>query len=156
MELFQTSNFIAIFIVLVSLSTLIYLAIRTIITDKHFQTGITLYQQQDFPGAEAAFRQVIAINSTNDVVHLLLGDALMQQGKIEAAITEFQDVIERAPKKVDAYLRLAQALMQQQKPQQAVTVLQQAEALFQKQRQVDKAEKIQQLLQKIYSAENNA
>ncbi|MGJ5676150.1 MAG: tetratricopeptide repeat protein [Nostochopsis sp.] len=152
MELFQTSNLIAVFIVLISLSTLIYLARRTIITDKYFQTGITLYQQKDFPGAEAAFHQVIAINSTNDVVHLLLGDTLMQQGKVEAAITEFQDVIERAPKKVDAYLRLAQALMQQQKPQEAVTVLQQAEALFQKQRQVDKAEKIQQLLQKISSA----
>ncbi|KOP23885.1 hypothetical protein AMR41_23890 [Hapalosiphon sp. MRB220] len=156
MELAQTTDFIAVFIVLISLSSLIYLAIRTIITDKHFQTGITLYQQKDFLGAEAAFRRVIAINSTNDVVHLLLGDALMQQGKVEAAITEFQDVIERAPKKVDAYLRLAQALMQQKKPQQAVTVLEQAEALFQNQRQVDKAEKVQQLLDKIDLSENNA
>lgn len=156
MELSQTSKFIAAFIVLISLSILIYLARRTIITDKYFQTGINLYQQKDLPGAEAAFRQVIAINSTNDVVHLLLGDALIQQGKVDAAIVEFQDVIKRAPKKVDAYLRLAQALMQQQKPQEAVTVLQKAQDLLQKQRRVEQAEKIQQLLQQISSASRDA
>lgn len=65
-------------------------------------------------------------------------------------------MIRRAPKKVDAYLRLAQALMQQQKPQEAITILQQASDLFQKQRQPEKAEKIQRLLQQISSASKDS
>ncbi len=152
----QYTSIFATVAVIFSIFLLGYFAWKTLITANYFQKGINLYQQKDYQGAEAAFRQVIAINSTNDAVHLLLGDTLMQQGKVEEAISEFQEVIRRAPKKVDAYLRLAQALMQQQKPQEAITILQQASDLFQKQRQPEKAEQIQRLLQQISSASKDS
>ncbi|MCX7594498.1 MAG: tetratricopeptide repeat protein [Fischerella sp.] len=137
--------------VIFSILLLAYFAWKTLITANYFQKGINFYQQRDYQSAEAAFRQVIALNSTNDVVHLLLGDTLMQQGKFEEAISEFQEMIRRAPKKVDAYLQLAQALMQQQKLEEAIAILRQARDLFHKQRQSEKAEQIQRLLQQISS-----
>ncbi|MDJ0737753.1 MAG: tetratricopeptide repeat protein [Nostocaceae cyanobacterium] len=149
LENFQFS-YIAIIGVITSIVLLIYFAVRTLITANLFHKGVNLYQQEDYPGAEAAFRKVISINSTNDVVHLLLGDALIKQNKVDAAITEFQEVINRAPKKVDAYLRLANAFLRQEKTQEAITLLQQARDLFQAQRQPEKAEKINSLLQRIH------
>jgi tetratricopeptide (TPR) repeat protein len=150
MEMFSsTSNIVAAIIVFSSVCILIYFAWKTLITSNRFQKGVTLYQEKDYSNAEAAFRQVIAINSTNDVVHLLLGDCLVQQDRLQEAIDEFQDVINRAPKKVDAYLRLSNVLMQQGKASDAVANLEKARDLFQAQRQPQKAEKINQLLQNL-------
>lgn len=95
----QPSSVFAVFAVISSLALLGYFSWKTLITANLFQKGVTLYQQENYKNAEAAFRQVIAINSTNDVVHLLLGDTLMQQGRVEEATQQFQDVINRAPKK---------------------------------------------------------
>jgi len=148
-EIFHSSDIIAIAIVIISISLLGYFAWKTLITSNLFQKGVTLSQQEDYQGAEAVFRKVISLNSTNDVVHLLLGDTLMQQGKLEEATQQFQEVMRRAPKKVDAYLRLSNALMRQEKKEDAIVTLQQARDLFQAQRQPQKAEQIQQLLEKI-------
>jgi hypothetical protein len=49
---------------------------KTLTNSNLFQKGIKLYQVKDYNGAEASFRQVIAIKSTNDIVRLLLGDIL--------------------------------------------------------------------------------
>lgn len=146
------SNLAATLIVFFSVCLLIYFAVKTLITSNRFQKGVTLYQQKDYKNAEAAFRQVIDINSTNDVVHLLLGDCLMQQDRTEEAMTEFKDVIERAPKKVDAYLRLSNALMQQGNKTEAVANLEKARDLFKAQRLPQKAEQVDKLLQNIQSA----
>lgn len=143
------ANVIAIATVISSIVILVYFAWKTLITSNSFQQGVTLYQQEDYKGAEAVFRQVISLNSTNDMVHLLLGDALRQQGKLEEATQQFQEVIRRAPKKVDAYLRLSNVLMQQEQKEEAIVTLQQASDLFQKQRQPQKAEQIQQLLSRL-------
>ncbi|MDF5727055.1 MAG: tetratricopeptide repeat protein [Rhizonema sp. PD38] len=142
-------NILAIATVISSIAILIYFAWKTLRTSNSFQKGVTLYQQEDYKGAEAVFRQVISFNSTNDMVHLLLGDALRQQGKLEEAMQQFQEVIRRAPKKVDAYLRLSSVLMQQEQKEEAIVTLQQASDLFQKQRQPQKAEQIQQLLSRL-------
>jgi tetratricopeptide (TPR) repeat protein len=120
-----------------------------LITSNIYQKGVNLYKQENYKDAEAAFRQMISLNSTNDVVHLLLGDTLMQQGKLEEAIEQFQEVIERAPKKVDAYLRLSNAFMRQEKKAEAIASLQKARDLCQAQRQQEKAEQINRILQKI-------
>ncbi len=151
LESLQPNSIFAIITVISSIALLGYFSWKTLITSNYFQTGINLFQQKDYQGAEAAFRQVISINSTNDVVHLLLGDTLMKQGKIEEAISEFQEVIRRAPKKVDAYLRLAQALIQLDNQPEAISTLQKAKVLFQAQRQTEKAEQIQRLLQQFDS-----
>jgi len=145
----QLSNIIAISSVTVSISFLIYFAVKTLITSNLFQKGVNLFQAKDYAGAEAAFRQVIAINSTNDVVRLLLGDLLNHQGKIEEAKEVFNDVITRSPKNPDAYLRLANIQLLQDEKAEALQNLQTSKALFQKQRQPQKAATIEKILKDI-------
>lgn len=149
LENLQSNNIFAVALVAGSIVLLIYFAVKTLITSNRFQKGINLYQQQDYKAAEAAFRKVIAINSTNDVVHLFLGDSLMKQGKVAEAITEFKEIISRAPKKAEAYLRLSNALMEEEKKEEAITNLKKAQELLQAQRQPVKAKKVEELLQKI-------
>jgi TolA-binding protein len=149
LENLQIADIFAIIAVIFSVALLGYFGVKTLITSNRFQKGVNLYQQKDYQGAETAFRQVININSTNDVVRLLLGDVLKEQGKIEAATALFQEVIQRSPKNPDAYLRLANILMQQNQPEAAKANLQQAKDLLQKQRQPERAAKITQLLEKI-------
>ncbi len=148
-DTFQPSSVLAVVLVVSSLALLGYFSWKTLITSNLFQKGVILYQQEDYKNAEAAFRQVVAINSTNDVVHLLLGDALMQQGKAEEATQQFQDVINRAPKKVDAYLRLSNALMRLERKESAIATLQQARDLLQAQRQAQKLEEVNRILEKL-------
>ncbi|MCC5650601.1 tetratricopeptide repeat protein [Nostoc sp. XA013] len=144
-----TSSIIPALVVVLSLSILGYFAWKTLITSNLFQKGINLAQTKDYQGAEAAFRKVISINSTNDVVRLFLGDVLNQQGQVEEATELYQEVIRRSPKNPDAYLRLANLLMQQEREEEARTNLIQAKDLLQKQRQPEKAKKITQLLDKM-------
>lgn len=151
---FQPSYIIAITAVIAGIALLGYFSWKTLITSNVFQKGVNLYKQENYKDAEAAFRQMISLNSTNDVVHLLLGDTLMQQGKLEEAIAQFKEVIERAPKKVDAYLRLSNALMRQEKKAEAMSNLEKARDLCQAQRQAEKAEQINRILQKI--SKNNS
>ncbi|GAA6619198.1 tetratricopeptide repeat protein [Scytonema sp. NUACC26] len=148
-DTFQLSSVFAVVAVLSSLALLGYFSWKTLRTSNLFQKGITLYQQENYKSAEATFRQVIAINSTNDVVRLLLGDTLMQQGKVEEATQQFQDVINRAPKKVDAYLRLSNALMRLEKKESAIATLEQARDLLQAQRQAQKLEEVNRVLEKL-------
>ncbi|RCJ31286.1 hypothetical protein A6770_19990 [Nostoc minutum NIES-26] len=148
-DTFQVTDILAIAAVSTSIAILGYFAWKTLITSDFYQKGIKLYQQQDYEGAEAAFRKVISINSTNDVVRLLLGDVLNQQGKVQQAKELFSEVIQRSPKNPDAYLRLANIFMQENQKEKAKTNLQKAQDLLQKQRQPDKAEKIGQLLKQI-------
>lgn len=149
LETFPTSSIIPALVVVLSLSILGYFAWKTLITSDLFQKGINLAEAKDYQGAEAAFRKVISLNSTNDVVRLFLGDVLNQQGQVEEATELFRDVIHRSPKNPDAYLRLANILMQQEREEEAKTNLLQAKDLLQKQRQPEKAKKITQLLDKM-------
>ncbi|MCC5621045.1 M48 family metallopeptidase [Nostoc sp. CHAB 5715] len=149
LETFFTSSIIPAVVVVLSLSILGYFAWKTLITSDLFQKGINLSQAKDYQGAEAAFRKVISLNSTNDVVRLFLGDVLNQQGQVEEATELFREVIRRSPKNPDAYLRLANILMQQEREEEAKTNLLQAKDLLQKQRQPEKAKKITQLLDKM-------
>ncbi|MBD0262029.1 MAG: tetratricopeptide repeat protein [Tolypothrix sp. Co-bin9] len=144
-----SSSIFAIAVVILAIAILIYFSAKTLITSNLFQEGVNLYQKQDYPAAEAVFRKVISINSTNDVVRLLLGDVLVQQGNLESAASIFGEVINRSPKYADAYLRLSNVLMQQEKREEAIKNLQLAKDLLQKQRQTEKLERISQLLDKM-------
>jgi Flp pilus assembly protein TadD len=123
LETLPTSSLIAALVVVISLSILGYFAWKTLITSDLFQKGINLAQAKDYQGAETAFRKVISLNSTNDVVRLFLGDVLNQQGQVEEATELFREVIRRSPKNPDAYLRLANILMQQEREEEAQTNL---------------------------------
>ncbi len=148
LENLQLNTILPIIIVTSSISLLIYFAVKTLITSNLFQKGLELYQNKDYENAEAVFRKVTSINSTNDVVRLLLADTLLKQEKVAEAIEKYQEVITRAPKKADAYLRLARIYMQQEKQSVAIEYLQKAKEVLQK-RQPEKAEEVNQLLQKL-------
>ncbi|TAE59266.1 MAG: tetratricopeptide repeat protein [Nostocales cyanobacterium] len=143
------TSLIAIISVVTAIGILGYLSWKTLITANLFQKGINLFKEKDYTGAETAFRQVIAINSTNDVVRLLLGDLLNHQGKTQEAKELFTDVINRSPKNADAYLRLANILLIENNQQEAIENLQTSKALFQKQRQPQKAQTIDKILKDI-------
>lgn len=148
LENLQLNTAIPIIIVFSSIVLLIYFAVKTLITSNLFQKGLNLYQEKDYQNAETIFRQVTSINSTNDVVRLLLADSLLKQGKVEEAIAKYQEVITRAPKKADAYLRLSKIYMQQEKQSEAIEYLQKAREVLQK-RQPEKAEEVKQLLEEL-------
>lgn len=148
LENLQLNTIIPVIIVISSISLLIYFAVKTLRTSNLFQKGLDLYQQKDYENAEVIFGKVTEINSTNDVVRLLLADTLLKQEKVEEAIEKYQEVITRAPKKADAYLRLARIYMQQEKQSIAIEYLQKAKEVLQK-RQPEKAEEVNQLLQKL-------
>ena len=144
-------DYLVSFIVISIIFSLIYFSLRTWKTNNLFQQGIEFYQQEDYENAEKAFRQVISINSTNDVVHLLLGDTLMQQNQVEAAINEYEEVIHRAPKKIDAHLRLANALLSQNEQKSAIAILKKAQDFFQSKRYASELARLKDILQKIES-----
>ncbi|MBC1239961.1 tetratricopeptide repeat protein [Nostoc sp. 2RC] len=155
LENLQINSIIAGIIVTISLVILGYFAWKTLITSDLFQKGINLAQAEDYEGAEAAFRKVIALNSTNDVVRLFLGDVLNRQNRVAEAKELFCEVINRSPKNPEAYLRLANVLMQEDKREEAKNNLQQAKDLLQKQRQPEKAARIANLLEKMNAKTKN-
>jgi len=149
LETYPITNIFAVVTVVTSIAILSYFAWKTLITANLFQKGVNLYQAQEYESAEAIFRQLIAINSTNDLVRLLLGDILSQGGNIEEAKELFVQVIRRSPKNADAYLRLANILMRQNQQAEARENLLLARDLCQKQRQHERAAKIVQVLEKF-------
>lgn len=140
---------LAIVVVGIGLTILGFFIREGVVTSNIYKQGVKLYQEKDYKGAEAAFRQVISRHPSNDAVRLLLGDVLMQQDKLEEAIAQFKDLIDRAPKNVDAYLRLGMLLVKQDKIEEAIATWETARDLFKAQRQNQKAETVEQLLQEI-------
>lgn len=148
-ELQQIYFIAAVAVVVLGLTILGYFVREWISTSKGYEKGVALYQEKDYKSAEAAFRDVLSRHPSNDMVHLLLGDVLMQQDKLEEATTELQELISRAPKNVDAYLKLGTALVKQDKIEQAIAALEKARDLFITQRNPQKADSVEQLLQEI-------
>jgi TolA-binding protein len=140
---------LAIFVVGIGLAVLGFFMREGVVTSNIYKQGVKLYQEKDYKGAQAAFRQVISRHPSNDVVRLLLGDVLVQQDKLEEAIAQFKELIDLAPKNVDAYLRLGMLLVKQDKLEEAIATLETARDLFKAQRQNQKAETVEQLLQEI-------
>ena len=136
-------------VVILGLLVLGFFVREGIVTSNIYKQGVKLYQDKDYKSAEAAFRQVISRHPSNDVVRLLLGDSLMQQDKLEDARAVFQELSDRAPKNVDARLRLGMALVKLGKLDEAVSVLEAARDLLKAQRNPQKAESVEQLLQQI-------
>ena len=143
------ASLIAIAVVGIGLTILGFFVREGIVTSNIYKQGVKIYQDKDYKGAEAAFRQVISRHPSNDVVRLLLGDSLIQQDKLEDARAVFQELSDRAPKNVDARLRLGMALVKLGKLDEAVSVLKTARDLLLAQRNPQKAESVEQLLQQI-------
>lgn len=148
-EMPQQTYVIAATVVGLVLTILGFFVREAITTSSTFKQGVTLFKERDYKGAEVAFRKVISRHPSNDMVHLLLGDVLMQLDLPEEAIAQFREVIRLTPKNVDAHLRLGTALMKQDNLEEAIAALEKARDLFKAQRDTQKADQIDQLLQQI-------
>jgi len=140
---------IAVAVVVLGLTILGFFLREWVFTSKVYEKGIKLYKEKDYKAAETAFRNVLSRHPSNDMVGLLLGEVLTQQDKLEDAIAQWQQLIDRAPKNVDAHLRLGNALIKQDKVDEAIAVLEKARDLFKAQRNLQKAESVEQFLQEI-------
>ena len=150
------ASLIAIAVVGIGLTILGFFVREGIVTSNIYKQGVKIYQDKDYKGAEAAFRLVISRHPSNDVVRLLLGDSLIQQDKLEDARAVFQELSDRAPKNVDARLRLGIALVKLGKLDEAKGVLETARDLLLAQRNPQKAESVEQLLQQIATQQSLA
>jgi len=148
-ETFEQTYFIAAAVVVVGLLTLGFFVREGIVTSSRYNQAVKLYQEKDYQGAEAAFQDVLSRHPSNDIARLLLGESLMQQGKLDDATSQFKHLITRAPKNADAQLRLGTALMKQEKLEHAIAAFTKAKELFLKQKNPQKAEQIEQLLQQL-------
>lgn len=144
---------IAAAVVLVGLVTLGFFIREGLVTSSLYNQAVKFYQEKDYKGAELAFQNVLSRHPSNDVARLLLGESLMQLGKLEDATSQFQALINRAPKNADAQLRLGTALMKQEKLEDAIAAFTKAKELFLKQKNPQKAEQIEQLLQQLSNSD---
>ncbi|KJH70108.1 tetratricopeptide repeat protein [Aliterella atlantica] len=144
----QTS-LIAAAVVLVGLITLGFFVREGIVTSSLYNQAVKLYQEKDYQSAEATLQNVLSRHPSNDIARLLLGESLMQLGKLDDATSQFNHLISRSPKNADAHLRLGTALMKQEKLEGAIAAFTTAKDLFLKQKNPQKAEQIEQLLQQL-------
>lgn len=142
-------SLLAIAVVGIGLTILGWFVREGIITSNIYKQAVKFYQEKNYKDAEAAFRQVISRHPSNDVVRLLLGEVLMQQDKLDEAIAVFKELIDRADKNVDAHLRLGSAFLKQDKLDEAKASLSTARDLLLAQRNTQKAQSVEQLLEHI-------
>ena len=64
-------------------------------------------EQEQFPEAEQAFRECLAINGANPYAHNGLGLALREQGKFKEARTHYEEALALDPKYARAHFNLA-------------------------------------------------
>lgn len=147
----ETPDFslLAIAVVGIGLTILGWFVREGIITSNIYKQGVKFYQEKNYKDAEAAFRQVISRHPSNDVVRLLLGEVLMLQDKLDEAVVVFKELIDRADKNVDAHLRLGSAFLKQDKLDEAKASLSTARDLLLAQRNTQKAQSVEQLLEQI-------
>lgn len=146
-------TYIAAAVVLVGLVTLGFFTREGLVTSSRYEQAVKLYQDKDYQAAEAAFQDVLSRHPSNDLARLLLGESLLQLGKLDDATSELQELTRRAPKNADAQLRLGTALMKQEQLENAIAAFTKAKELFLKQKNPQKAEQIEQLLQQLSNSD---
>ncbi|WP_009633384.1 tetratricopeptide repeat protein [Synechocystis sp. PCC 7509] len=148
------THLIAAVVVAASLIALAFFVWEGITMASLYDRGVKLYQKKDYKSAESVFVNVLSRHPSNDIARLLLGESLMGQNKIEEAVTQFTTLIARAPKNAEAQVRLATAFMKLEKLPEATLSLEKAQNLFKSQRNEQKSEQIEQLLQSISANKN--
>ncbi len=148
------THLIAAVVVAASLIALAFFVWEGITMSSLYDRGVKLYQEKDYKSAELVFIKVLSRHPSNDVARLLLGESLTGQNKLEEAVTQFTTLISRAPKNAEAQVRLAMALMKLEKVESATLSLQKAQDLYKSQRNEQKSQQIEQLLQSISTGKN--
>ncbi len=148
------THLIAAVVVAASLIALAFFVWEGVTMSSLYDRGVKLYQEKDYKNTESVFINVLSRHPSNDIARLLLGESLMQQNKLAAAVAQFTTLISRAPKNAEAQVRLATAFMKLEKLEDATLSLEKARDLFKSQRNEQKSEQIEQLLQSISASKN--
>jgi TolA-binding protein len=148
------THLIAAVVVAASLIALAFFVWEGITISSLYNRGVKFYQEKDYKNAETVLHEVLSRHPSNDIARLLLGESLMQQNKLDDAVTQFTALISRAPKNAEAQVRLATAWMKLEKLEPATLSLEKAQELFKSQRNQQKSEQIEQLLQTISNSKN--
>ena len=115
----------------------------------YFDLGSLLYEKKDFIGAEAAYRQSIALNPNDYAAHNNLGNTLKGQGKLEDAIAAYKTAIRIDPNDALAHFNLGLTFKKKDKKLDAIAQFQKARSLYQQKGNTKKVAEIDRLIQEL-------
>jgi protein O-mannosyl-transferase len=87
--------------------------------EAYYNYGVLLLKQQNFDGAEKAFRNDLALAPSNEAALSNLGYVLERRGKLPEAAQQFQKLIDLHPTR-EAHFELGRILVNQQQYQDAI------------------------------------
>jgi len=118
-----------------------------------FQLGNVLFYQKKPEEAISEYREAIRLKPQYALAYNAIGMAYASQSRWEEAMTEYQKALEINPNYGDALTNYALVLWQTNKKDKAVSSLEKALAIFKSQNRNEKANQVQQILQKIKTSD---
>ncbi|HEY9801346.1 MAG TPA: tetratricopeptide repeat protein [Leptolyngbyaceae cyanobacterium] len=121
----------------------------------HFQLGNVFFRGKKLEAAISAYREAIRIRPQYAVAHNAVGMVYASQTRWSEAIAEYQKALEINRDYGDALTNLALAFWQTNKKDEALASLEKAISIFKKQNRNEKANQVEQLLQRIRNSDDN-
>lgn len=119
----------------------------------HFQLGNVLFYEKNPEEAIKEYREAIRLKPQYALAYNAVGMVYASQSHWEEAMTEYQKALEINPNYGDALTNYALVLWQTNKKDKAVSSLEKALAIFKSQNRNEKANQVQQILQKIKTSD---
>ncbi|MFH0728226.1 MAG: tetratricopeptide repeat protein [Pseudomonadota bacterium] len=81
------------------------------IKNKHLENAQAYIAKNEFKAAELELKNVIQMDSKNDVAHYLLGQTYMKMGEVELAARSYSNAIIANPENLKAHLKIGQIFL---------------------------------------------
>ncbi|BAY40904.1 TPR repeat protein [Nostoc sp. NIES-2111] len=121
----------------------------------HFQLGNVFFRSKKFEAAISAYREAIRLKPQYAVAYNAVGMVFASQNRWSEAIAEYQKALEINLDYGDALTNLALAFWQTNKKDEALVSLEKAINIFKKQNRNEKANQVEQLMQRIKNSNDN-
>ncbi|ABA22785.1 TPR repeat protein [Trichormus variabilis ATCC 29413] len=121
----------------------------------HFQLGNVFFRGKKVEAAISAYQEAIRLKSRYAVAYNALGIVYASQNRWSDAIAQYQKALEINPDYGDALTNVALVLWQTNKKDEALVSLEKALNIFKKQNRNEKANQVEQLLQRIKNSDDN-
>jgi tetratricopeptide (TPR) repeat protein len=121
----------------------------------HFQLGNVFFRGKKYEAAISAYREAIRLRPQYAVAYNAAGMVFASQNRWSDAIAEYQKALEINRNYGDALANLALAFWQTNKKDEALASLEKAIGIFKQQNRNEKANQVEQLLQKIKNSDDN-